>query len=147
MFSENDLLNLIAEITYDEFIKEMNRIGLEDSRIINQVDVSVSGETINVNLPEYAKWIELGRRPLSQNPRARKPPIGAIREQLERKGISEQFLYQIRNKIHRDGIRPRPFINEALFNTNTEFERELSLYILNNLDTNIKQVGTNTYKF
>lgn len=147
MFSENELFNLIAEITYDEFIKEMNRIGLQDSRIINQVDVSINGENINVNLPEYAKQIELGRRPLTQNPSALPPPVRDISEWMRRKTIPQRFLYQIVKKIHRDGIRPRPFINEALFNTNEEFQRELSLWILDNLDTNIKQTGTNNYKF
>ena len=147
MFNEDELFNLVSEVAYDEMIKEMNRIGLEDSRIINNVVVSVQGEIININLPEYAKQIELGRRPLSQNPRALPPPKKEISEWMQRKGIDERFLYQIIKKIHRDGIRPRPFINEALFNTNEEFQRELSLWILDNLDTNIKQTGTNNYKF
>lgn len=147
MFTENELYNLIIEVAQDEFIKEMNRIGLNDSRIINNVNIFQSGETIIVELPEYAKQIELGRRSLAQNPRAFKPPKKDIKDWMDRKGIPEQFLHAIRNKIRRDGIRPRPFINEALDNTNQVFQDELSLYILNNIDTNIKQVGTNTYKF
>lgn len=55
--------------------------------------------------------------------------------------------YAVAINIGKRGIVPRPFIDSSLNETAIEFETELSLYILDNLSNNIKEINTNNFKF
>lgn len=73
-----------------------------------------------LHLEDYWKWIELGRSP------GKWPPYWAIRQWIEVKPVipeargipkpptPEQLTFLIRRKIGRDGIRPKPYLQESI---------------------------------
>ena len=63
---------------------------------------------------DYAKWIELGRKPGTF------PPISKIKDWCKVKGIEEKAAYPIAKKIYKAGIKPVPFISDVLKEKNIE---------------------------
>ena len=84
----------------------------------------LSTETITVLLNDYFRFVELGRRK-----GARLPPTAPILDWLIRyriaPGREKQVVFAVRRAISNKGIRPRPFLNNALTFTVNEAEEIL----------------------
>lgn len=103
---------------------------LDDSQISENVQVTQIAEddpVINIIFSNYITYIEEGRRPDS----AKMPPISAIRDWAERKGIStdNNILYAIAESIRRDGIAPRPIFAKIMEKVQYKYENEWSTTI------------------
>ena len=121
-----DLLEIIA-LTYVDIIRQsLVYYGLEDSRIINNINYQINANnTISILMPEYAIFIEQGRQPY---PGRGVDPNGLfvanLIEWIRRKRIrgrnnrgrfisNNQLAVIIARAINRDGIRRRPFLERA----------------------------------
>lgn len=78
-----------------------------------QVRYELKGDELTVYGPEQFKWVEGGRRA-----GAAPPPSAPLIEWMKRMGIApgqeNRVVWAIKNKIVRDGIKPRPFLRKAL---------------------------------
>lgn len=61
---------------------------------------------LTVTIPHYGLYVNDGRKPGSKM-----PPAQPISDWMKAKGIEQKYLYPIRRKIGRDGIKPRPFFH------------------------------------
>lgn len=116
----NDTLEKILNALREEFkalfqlILEDDRYGtnekvgintLKDSNLHNSVEVVRTEFTYDLYAAFYLPFVESGRKPL-----AKRVPIGALIEWIQRKGISNdvKVAYAIQNAIFREGIKARP---------------------------------------
>jgi len=133
-----ELLEAIAE-TYVENVKtEMIAVGLQDSDIIEEVTYKINGYTIELIIPEYYKYIESGRRPLSK-----RVPIIPLLKWMIKKGIAKgkenKVVWAIREAIFKRGIRPRPFLQNAIDSTEAEVKELLAIDFQEIIDEKIRQ--------
>lgn len=82
--------------------------GKRNSRIIKQINIKtkVKGTAVEISttLPEYAKWVDAGRRP------GKMPPQKPIIEWCKRKNIDSDMVFPIRKKIGDEGIKGTGFL-------------------------------------
>jgi hypothetical protein len=107
------LLEALAEIWVDWTMIELVHMGLIRSNIIKNVTTTVDPKTLTVtmHLPEYAKYIESGRRP-----GAKRPPFRMILQWVRKKFGSQDAnrrTWAICGAIAKRGIKARPFIEKA----------------------------------
>lgn len=80
---------------------------IDSSGIISHTDISVSSNgnviTIESHLPEYAYWVEHGRKP------GKMPPEAPIKDWIRKHNIDKRALFPIRRKIGKEGTKPKPF--------------------------------------
>ena len=99
----------------------------KDSRLVKGLSYKVIEENgqpvgIDVLAPDYAQFVDSGRKPL-----ARKVPISALIEWIKRRRLQTRFkgrrgrflsinqiAYTIQNSIYKRGIQRRPFLTEGL---------------------------------
>lgn len=104
--------NLIKSINFKVEQKEGNDVlTIESESYLKFVDKGVSGTDRKYNTP-YSY-------------RSKKPPIQAISNWMNIKGIPQQYLYHIRNKIFRFGIKPTNVLKKTI--DELEFQRKLKL--------------------
>ena len=132
------VLTAAAEYLIELMVANLEAHGLKDSRIIKGITYTIKGDRLTINLPDYAQWVEQGRRPFgneSPYPVNTLPPASAILEWIRRKGIkgrdkkgrfisNNSLAWAIRTMIAKRGIRPRPFVAPAL----EAGEKELNEY-------------------
>jgi len=133
-----ELLEAIAE-TYVENVKtEMIAVGLQDSDIIEEVTYKINGYTIELIIPEYYKYIESGRKPF-----AKRVPIIPLLKWMIKKGIAKgkenKVVWAIREAIFKRGIRPRPFLQNAIDSTEAEVKELLAIDFQEIIDEKIRQ--------
>lgn len=127
--------------------------GLQDSRLYKGLTYTVKGDQLEIVLPDYARWVEQGRRPFGVEQRFpvnSLPPMAAILDWIKRKRIKGrnkkgQFIsnnslaWAIRVMISKRGIKPRPFVAPALDTAETEineyFATSYSLLIDSQIET------------
>lgn len=104
--------NLIKSINFKVEQKEGNDVlVIESEPYLKYVDKGVSGTIRKYNTPySYHKY---------------KPKKQAIIEWMNIKGIPQQYLHQIRNKIFRFGIKPTNVLKKTI--DELEFQRKLKL--------------------
>jgi len=142
-----DLLEIIGE-SYVESIKEqLVFFGLQDSNIINSISYSIVNTTVVINIPEYAIFIENGRRPGSTP-----PPIAIILRWIQRKRIkgrnrvngrfisNNSLAFMIARAIGRRGIRPKPFLQRATEAVGEEVASTFAIQFSDIIDDNIKRI-------
>ena len=128
---EKSLENLITKLT-KQTENKMRAIlvskGKADSRLMKTVRLQVkntnTGYQISTNMPEYAKYVNSGRKPGKQ------PPLKAIVEWCKRKNITQKASYPIARKIGLKGIKPTNFM-DPLYN--------LKILLLNQMGKTLKQ--------
>lgn len=104
--------NLIKSINFKIDKQDNNDIiVIESESYLKFVDKGVSGTQRKYNTP-YSY-------------RSKKPPIQAISNWMNIKGIPKQYAYQIQNKIFRFGIRPTNVLKKTI--DELEFQRKLKL--------------------
>ncbi len=141
------ILEVIAESIVDSIKIELIKIGLKDSRIIKKVSYEINEKTglLTFQIPEYAKYIEAGRR--AGSGRGFYVPINILIRWVKKKRLATgkdaiSMAYAIRTNIFKRGIlnavRPRPFINKAIENAGVDFQFSISLQNL--LDEKINKI-------
>ena len=120
--------------------------GMKDSRLYSQIKYSIdtTNLVLSFELPAYSEWVEKGRRPFGNEspfPVNMPPPLGPIIEWIRRKRIQgrdkkgrfitvNSLAWAIRTMISKRGIKPRPFISDAI----TTAEPELNKYFATTFD-------------
>ena len=123
-------------------------------KLYKTIDYSITAQNdsylVTINLEEYWKFIEKGRRA-----GAKIPPVSAIENWIKIRKIIprpvtlksgkqrvptvQQLAYVIARSIARKGIAPRPFMRETIEDTMKDFQSKLSAVIreevLDNLDS------------
>ena len=68
--------------------------------------VTTEGDNVicTISMPKYAEYVEYGRPP------GKMPPLSAIKDWLQIKGMADELAYPIAKKIADQGTRPQPFI-------------------------------------
>jgi hypothetical protein len=140
-------LDEIGQDIVTGIVQELIRAGKKDTgNLINSIDYNVletvDGVLLELNAPEYLKYIDEGRRPNSKQ-----PPISAIIPWVRRKGIvvqgaknERQSAFVIARAIGKNGIRPLNFLKptiERVIKNKQELIRKMSeddiLSILNKI--------------
>lgn len=104
---QDELLDADANATGDLFNTITSNIVINDSEFV-----------VSLNIQEYWKYIEYGRKP------GKWPPVSAIRKWIEVKPVIprayngkvptlDQLAFMIGRKIYRDGIAPRPLLQNT----------------------------------
>jgi len=124
--------------------EELKKYNLQNSNIYNEVTYEVSSSNdiykLVIKFPDYAEFIDKGRKPGS-----RMPPQKPIEDWLKRKGINNKSSFAIRKSISVRGIKPRPFLDAVakhILEMNKVLEegteKQISIY----LDDIIKKIKT-----
>lgn len=116
------MLETIGEVVRAEIIAGMAVYGISGQSgnlTPDQVAFEVKGDQVTVTAPEGARWIELGRGP------GKRPPISIIIDWARRKQIQanniNSFAWAVATIIAREGIRPRPYLRQAVDRAGAEF--------------------------
>ena len=142
-----EALDEIGQDIVTGIVQELIRAGKKDTgNLINSIEYNVldtvDGVLLELNAPEYLKYIDEGRRPNSKQ-----PPISAIIPWVRRKGIvvqgaknERQSAFVIARAIGKNGIRPLNFLKptiERVIKNKQELIRKMSeddiLNILNKI--------------
>ena len=136
-----NLLEAIGETLVEYIIAEgiatgpttQGYAGLEKSIQVKSVSYDITNNKVQINIPEYTKYIESGRKR-----RAKKVPISVILKQLKRKNVtpSNSLAFAIQNSIYKKGIRARPFIDRAV----KEAQNAITVDIQDYMDTTIQDI-------
>jgi hypothetical protein len=129
----DDLATLVLTTTGEYLVELLQQglaaQGLRDSRIIHNISYTISGRNlVSIQIPAYAEWVDKGRRPYGVDAGRivnTPPPFGAILAWVKRKRIrgrdkrgrfirDADLAWAIRTAIARKGIKPRPFIEQAI---------------------------------
>ena len=122
---------------YGENVIEDYRAALKEKgyRIADDISVRVDAVggiyTVVLSLADYWKYIEGGRKP-----GGKMPPQAPILKWIQDKGIkpkednitNDQLSFLIRRKIARDGIKPKPFLTDAVENNSNIIEDIVNAY-------------------
>lgn len=138
--NDQAILQAIAE-TIKEFITASAvKYNLQNSKAVANIKVTVSGSIITIEAPSYVKFIQSGRR--SGSLVGVRLPIEVLIKWLKKKGVSgnlNNIAWAIQNSIFIRGIKtatpPRPFLDEALEDSNQEVNELLSLNLENLINT------------
>lgn len=110
-----------------------------------QIDFNDQRYEVSLNLEDYWKWIESGRRP------GKFPPLGQIETWIKLKPIlpspmkngklptTKQLAYLIGRKIATKGIDPTPVMGDALARLNSEMEEAINSAI----EQDVESIMTN----
>lgn len=136
-----NLLEAIGETLVEYIIAEgiatgpttQGYVGLEKSIQVKSVSYDITNNKVQINIPEYTKYIESGRKR-----RAKKVPISIILKQLKRKNVtpSNSIAFAIQNSIYKKGIIARPFIDRAV----KEAQNAITVDIQDYMDVTIQDV-------
>lgn len=103
------MLEQLSARVSQEMKQNLINAGKGSSRLINQLKLTVNkssnGLVIKTDLPEYAIFVDAGRKPGKQ------PPLQSILDWCRRKGIPEGAAFPIARKIGREGIKPTNFMD------------------------------------
>ena len=96
------------------FIDILKKIDLGASNFVKNTTFELQGDEIIVSMPNYADFIDGGRK---KNSKA--PPIKAIKKFIRDKNISipngsteESLAFAIARSIGKKGIKAKPFLNQ-----------------------------------
>jgi hypothetical protein len=81
---------------------------------VSKFKVEVNGNELDVVIPGYYLFVDKGRK------KGKRPPVNAILNWIKREKIKVpqgvnllSFAYAVANSIGKEGIKPRPFIEEV----------------------------------
>lgn len=131
----NDIFNIIQLIKSSNIgiNEKVNKNTLSKSKVLENVKYQLqSSLDINIIYQPYVEYIEHGRRK-----GAKFPPIEPIIKWCKQKGIPTEnsTIFLIRRAISRDGIKPRPIVQQMLNNIDEEFNNKYYELIFNEIIT------------
>lgn len=104
-----DLVNRFKQKTENDMKRILSQSGKGNSRLIKLINIKVNykneGINMNMNLPDYAKFVDSGRRPGKQ------PPLKNIQEWCKRKSIDAKAAFPIARKIGKTGLPATNFLS------------------------------------
>jgi hypothetical protein len=131
LITESFMDNLINTHINPTIQKIMIEVNLDKSALAKHVKTIYRKDLISITLPEYAKFIDSGRKPGSKP-----PPIKAILKWIKDRGINpepssnpsksankapeekvmtdEQLAFAISKAIATNGVKPKPFIQRLI---------------------------------
>ena len=146
------LLNSFAQTIVNRYRDKISEYA--SGKLYKTIDYSITSQNdsylVTINLEEYWKFIEKGRRP-----GAKMPPVSAIENWIKVRKIIprpvtlksgkqrvptvQQLAYVIARSIAKQGIKPRPFMSESIDQTIEDFKSKLTAAVredvLDNLDS------------
>ena len=146
------LLNSFAQTIVSRYKDKISEYA--SGKLYKTIDYSITSQNdsylVTINLEEYWKYIEKGRRA-----GAKMPPVSAIENWIKVRKILprpvtlksgkqrvptvQQLAYVIARSIAKRGIQPRPFMRESIEDTMKDFKSKLSAAVredvLDNLDS------------
>ena len=146
------LLNSFAQTIVNRYRDKISEYS--SGKLYKTIDYTITSKSdsylVTINLEEYWKYIEKGRRA-----GAKMPPVSAIEKWInvrkilprpvalksgkQRVPTIQQLAYVIARSISRNGIAPRPFMRESIEDTMKDFQSKLSAAVredvLENLDS------------
>ena len=131
-------LDEFAKDVEDDYIQYLSNQNYQIAKTITtRVDLMGNSYTVYMNLAEYWKYIEYGRRP------GKRPPINSILKWVRNKGITPRggikmsqrsLAYVIAKKIGEFGIKPRPVLFEKIIKS-----KNFETNVLNAFKKDIKE--------
>ena len=123
-------------------------------KLYKTIDYTITSKSdsylVTINLEDYWKFIEKGRRP-----GAKMPPVSAIENWIKIRKIIprpvtlksgkqrvptvQQLAYVIARSIARKGIAARPFMRESIEDTMKDFKSKLSAAVREDVLENLEQ--------
>ena len=147
------LLNSFAQTIVNRYRDKISEYS--SGKLYKTIDYTITSKSdsylVTINLEEYWKFIEKGRRA-----GAKMPPVSAIENWIKVRKIIprpvalksgkqrvptvQQLAYVIARSIARNGIAARPFMRESIEDTMKDFQSKLSAAVredvLENLNSN-----------
>jgi hypothetical protein len=110
------LNELVAELIQETLIRNLLAIDpdLSTSRLVRDIRAVPVGDSVEVFMPNYAIYVEKGRKP-----GVKAPPVSVIVSWIKRKKIPlrggriNAVAYAIARSIGRWGIKAKPFIERS----------------------------------
>jgi hypothetical protein len=110
------LNELVAELIQETLIRNLLAIDpdLSSSRLVRDIKAIPVGDSVEVFMPNYAIYVEKGRKP-----GVKAPPVRVIVDWIKRKKIPlrggriNAVAYAIARSIGRWGIKAKPFIERS----------------------------------
>lgn len=107
-----DALSRIAPAKANQLVQEIKKTQKQATgKLISSVrsEVSSTGTRVDLSIyaEDYAKFIHEGRA------KGKFPPVQPIRDWMNVKGIDENALFPIMNKIKNEGIKAVPILNSV----------------------------------
>lgn len=133
------LLNSFAQTIVNRYKDKISEYS--SGKLYKTIDYTITSKSdsylVTINLEEYWKYIEKGRRA-----GAKMPPVSAIENWIKVRKIIprpvalksgrqrvptiQQLAYVIARSIAKKGIQPRPFMSESINQTIEDFKSKLS---------------------
>lgn len=133
------LLNSFAQTIVNRYKDKISEYS--SGKLYKTIDYTITSKSdsylVTINLEEYWKYIEKGRRA-----GAKMPPVSAIENWIKVRKILprpvalksgkqrvptvQQLAYVIARSIARNGIAPRPFMRESIEDTLNDFSSKLT---------------------
>ena len=146
------LLNSFAQTIVNRYKDKISEYA--SGKLYKTIDYSITAQNdsylVTINLEEYWKVIEKGRRA-----GAKMPPISAIEKWIKVRKILprpvtlksgkqrvptvQQLAYVIARSISRKGIAARPFMRESINQTIDDFKSKLSSAVREDVIDNLEQ--------
>lgn len=140
-FGENVIKLMRASIEKNGINKKTGTNTLVDSNLFKEMNISHDEWGLySFMINDYVVYVESGRKSKKEKPKQKMPPISAIAEWATRKNITNdnKVVWAIAQAILRDGIPPRPFIQEG-FDSLDEYWEGWSDRIFNILTENLDE--------
>lgn len=104
-----EILNEIAAALKTDVINSLQAKGSGSEQTLQQITITKTDNSIQLQLPSYLLILEKGRGPTSQNPVSGNPPmIQSIQQWCREKGIDEKAAWAIKKKIDKVGYPAKP---------------------------------------
>lgn len=146
------LLNSFAQTIVNRYREKI--VDYASGKLYKTIDYTITSKSdsylVTINLEEYWKYIEKGRRPGAKMPpveaienwiKVRKilPRPVALKSGKQRVPTVQQLAYVIARSISRKGIAPRPFMRESIEDTMKDFQSKLSAAVREDVLENLEQ--------
>jgi hypothetical protein len=149
MIGEADLIETrkVLESWGDDVLSSMKNILINNGKsasgnLINSLSyqITFNGDNLDIEfqMPQYGQFVDGGRRPGKQ------PPISAISQWAQIRGIPQKAVFPIARKIGREGIKPTPFFQTSIDSNIEILTSQLEEAMVKDLDNYIqKQIDKN----
>lgn len=97
----------------------------------NNIKYKISDNKLELIMPDYAVFVEYGRKPGKQ------PPLNAIYKWCESKGIPTGAAYPIARKIGKEGMEPKPFLH-SIDDEKGDLLKDIAKLLVNNIVESIE---------